>query len=399
MLGRKPVAVVFGAGNVGRGFLGQLFTESGYELVLVDIDEPLLRVLNERHGYRLHLVDNDAREELWIAPVRALNANDTEAVAAVVAGAALMATAAGARALPAVARTVAAGLARRLGDPKSEPVNIIVCENLKDAARFFRGLVSEALPPHLQPALAQKVGFVDTVIGRMVPLLTPEQRAADPSFIAAEPYKELPVDKEGFVGPIPGVVGLEACDRFAAYVARKLYIHNGGHAVLAYLGYRRGLIYGYEALADPVVRPVLEAAWIEAREGIAGAYQVSPRWLEAHADDLRRRFANRALGDTIIRLARDPLRKLAPDDRLVGAARLAERAGVEPRALAWAIAAGYCFDSTEDPIAQHLQEQIAQDGLPATLQAVSQIEPQEPLGQAVLGNHGRLRGGEWPCLP
>lgn len=389
-------AIIFGAGNVGRGFLGQLFTESGYQVVFVDIDEPLLQALNARGGYPLHLVDNDRHEVLWVEPVHALHAGDTEAVAAAVAGAALMATSAGVRALPAVARTVAAGLTRRLADTHVPPLNIIVCENLKDAAGYFRSLVQAELPASLQGLLPQKVGFVDTVIGRMVPLLTAAQRAADPALIMAEPYKELPVDRQGFVGMPPQVVGMELCDNFGAYVARKLYVHNLGHAVLAYLGYLRGHVYGYEALADERIQPLLEQAWGESRAGIVAACGASPRWLEDHATDLRRRFANRALGDTIIRLARDPLRKLAAEDRLVGAARLAERAGTMPQALAWAIAAGYCFASSEDPISQRLQQQISAEGLPATVQAVSGIAPDEALGRAVLASYTRLKAGEWP---
>lgn len=385
-----PLAVIFGAGNVGRGFLGQLFSESGYDITFVDIDAPLLRALNERRGYRLRLVDNDGEQSLWVAPVSGLHASDSEGVARAVASASLLATAAGVRALPALAHAIAAGLARRLaGD--APPLNIIVCENMKDAAGHLRGLVRAQLPPALHAALEQRVGFVDTVIGRMVPLLTPEQRAEDPSTIVAEPYKELPVDRQGLVGEIPQVAGLQACDQFGAYVARKLYIHNAGHAVLGYQGHLRGLTYGYEGLDDPEVRPLLEAAWQEAQAGIVAAYQVEPRWLQAHADDLRRRFANRALGDTVVRLARDPLRKLAAADRLVGAARLAERAGREPRALSQAIAAGYCFDSPEDPIAGRLQAQIAAEGLPATLRAVSQIDPEEPLGQMVVACYARLR--------
>lgn len=396
MVSHRPSALIFGAGNVGRGFLGQLCTEAGYEAVLVDIDEQLLAALNARHGYRLRLVENERAQELWIAPVRALPAGDTEQVAQAVAAASLLATAVGVRALPAVARTIAAGLAHRLEDPRAEPLNIIVCENLKDAAAHLRGLVRAELAERYRPACAERIGFVDTVIGRMVPLLTPEQRAEDPSFIMAEPYKELPVDRRALVGAVPQVVGLEACDRFGAYVARKLYIHNGGHAVLAYLGYLRGHAYGYQALEDPVVRPLLDAAWAEAQAGIAAAHEVPLRWLEEHADDLRRRFANRALGDTILRLGRDPLRKLAPEDRLVGAARLAERAGVTPRALAWAIAAGYRFDSPEDPIAVRLQGQIHAQGLPAAVQAVSGIGPAEPLGRAVHSCYEQSRTGEWP---
>ncbi|MDI7278191.1 MAG: mannitol-1-phosphate 5-dehydrogenase, partial [Anaerolineae bacterium] len=286
--------------------------------------------------------------------------------------------------------------ARRLARAGAPPLNVIICENLKDAASHFRELVRAELPADLRAALAGRVGFVDAVIGRMVPLLTPEQRAADPALIVAEPYKVLPVDKAGFVGEVPAIVGLEACGHFPAYVARKLYIHNGGHAVLAYLGYLRGHTYGYEALDDAVVLRLLLAAWEEARAGVARAFGVSPGWLEEHAGELRRRFANRALGDTIVRLARDPVRKLGPEDRLVGAARLAERAGVEPAALAWAIAAGYRFDSAEDPIAAQLQQRIASLGLAGVLAAVSQIGAEEPLGRVVLHCHARLGAGEWP---
>ena len=74
----------------------------------------------------------------------------------------------------------------------------------------------------------------------MVPPLTPEMRAADPTLIVVEPYKELPVDRAGLGRPVPAIVGMEPCDNFAAYTARKLYIHNCGHAVLAYLGHLAG---------------------------------------------------------------------------------------------------------------------------------------------------------------
>ena len=79
------------------------------------------------------------------------------------------------------------------------------------------------------------------------------------------------------------------------------------------------------------MRSLLEKALAESQPGDRlGIYRRSAHWLEAHTHDLLRRFTNRALGDTIFRLGRDPLRKLAPKDRLVGAARLAEKAGIFP---------------------------------------------------------------------
>jgi mannitol-1-phosphate 5-dehydrogenase len=276
-----------------------------------------------------------------------------------------------------------------------EPLNIIICENLKDAAATFRAMVYEQLTSQEQAYAARTIGFVDTVIGRMVPPPTVEMRAQDPSLIVVEPYKELPVDRRGFSGKIPHVVGMEPCDNFPAYTARKLYIHNCGHAVLAYLGYLCGYMYGYEALVDKRVRPLLERALVEARQGIVAAYGVDGGWLDAHVVDLMHRYANRFLGDTIFRLGRDPLRKLAARDRLVGSARLAEKAGLRPEALAWGIAAGYCFDAADDPMAVEMQERIHSQGFAAVLSAVSEIQADEPLGEKVRECYSSLKEKGW----
>ncbi len=392
-------ALIFGAGNVGRGFIGQLFCESGYEVVFVDVDQPLLDALNRRGSYTIRLVDNEGAAEVTVGPVRGLHAGQKEEIAGVLADATIAATAVGVRALPHVAPTVAAGIARRAARSATSPLNIIICENLKDAAATFRALVLSHLPAELHPYCATNIGFVDTVIGRMIPPLTPELRVEDPSLIVVEPYKVLPVDRKAFLGLSPTVgptespvVGMELCDNFPAYTARKLYIHNCGHAVLAYLGYLAGHEYGYEALDSPAIRPWFDAALRESQAGIVATYGVEPAWLEAHIADLNRRFANRALGDTILRLGRDPERKLGPTDRLVGAARLAEQAGVIPDALSRAIAAGYRFDDPRDPLALALQARIAAEGLDSVLAAVSGIQPAEPLAALVRRHHAAVVG-------
>ena len=376
-------SLVFGAGNVGRGFLGQLFAESGYEVVFVDVDQPLVAAMQTRGQYTIRLVDNDWMQEVTVAPVCALLAGETEAVAAHVATADIAATAVGVRALPFVAPLVAAGIARRAAAGNEMPLNIIICENLKDAATTFRSMVLDVLPAELHEYLNGHIGFVDTVIGRMIPPLAPELRAEDPTLIIVEPYKELPVDRATWIGSMPQVVGMEACDNFPAYTARKLYIHNCGHAVLAYLGYLRGHELGWQALADPLIRPLFDQALAESKAGIVAEYGVDPGWLDAHIADLTRRFANRALGDTVLRLGRDPLRKLGSTDRLVGAARLAERAGTEPNRLCMAIAAAYRFNDTRDPLAVEMQQRLADAGFDATLAAVSGILPDEPLAQQI----------------
>ena len=387
---KRPSAVMFGAGNIGRGFLGQLFFESGYEVVFVDVDEDLIAALNARHSYTIRMVENDESEEVTVSHVRALHAGDVAAVAQALTEAEIAATAVGARALPHIAPLVAAGVEQRRKSGVQAPLNVLICENMKDAAATFRRMVDESLSPAGLSYSQAHVGLVDTVIGRMVPPLEPDVRAQDPSLIVVEPYKELPVDRTGFVGPVPDIVGMEACSNFAAYTARKLYIHNCGHAILGYLGHLRGHEFGYQALEDEALRSMLEKALMESQAGIVAAHGVAPEWVEAHTTDLLRRFRNRALKDTVVRLARDPLRKLGPQDRLVGAARLAERAGVVPEALSLGIAAGYRFADAEDPMATALQQRLGSEGLEAVMADVSGIQSDEPLASLVREQYGTL---------
>jgi mannitol-1-phosphate 5-dehydrogenase len=389
-------AVIFGAGNIGRGFIGQLLSESGFTVTFVDVDDELVQALNTRREYHLQTVFYDEIRDYRIGPVRAIHGRDLEAVAKAVAAADLAATAVGANALPYVAPGLAAGIAAR-AQANGAPLNIILCENLKGAAKIMRGYVTEKVAPEAAGYLAESVGFVDTVIGRMVPMPTPEMRAEDVSFIRVEPYKELPVDRAGFVGPIPEVVAMEAHDNFALYTARKLYVHNCGHALLAYTGHPRGYEYGYEAMRDPEVRKVMDGGLRESVAGIAAKYGADPAWLQANMDDLMARFGNHVLADTVFRLGRDPIRKLSPTDRLVGAAKLVEETVGTPRFLSWGIAEALNFADDADPVAVDLQARLAVEGPAKVLQEICAIDPHSVLGQQVLHDYELLR--ENPTRP
>lgn len=383
-------AVIFGAGNIGRGFIGQLYSESGYAVTFVDVDQPLLDAMNQRHEYKVRLVTNAQTEEVTVGPVRAVHANNLEAVAEAVAHAEIGATAVGANVLKHIAPAIAAGVERRAGNNITEPLNLIICENLKGAAAALRELVQAALKPGHHDFLAAHIGFVDTVIARMVPPLTPELRAEDPSLIIVEPYKELPVDRAGFVGEPPAIVGMIPYAPFAFFTERKLYIHNAGHAALAYLGYRAGYEYGYEALVDDEIYFQARGAMEESALALTRKYRPASGALLANIDDLLGRFANRVLGDTVLRLGRDPIRKLARTDRLVGAALNALAEGVTPTHLVTGIAAALAFNHPEDPIAAGLQAKLHGYGIGRTLSEVCELGPGEPLFELVVARYRAL---------
>jgi len=223
---------------------------------------------------------------------------------------------------------------------------------------------------------------VETVIGRMVPAPTAQMRALDPLMIVAEPYKHLPVARANVVGELPALAGTEAHDDFDAYVARKLFVHNAAHAAVAYLGYPT-YEFIWQAVGDPRIRNTCEAALDETRQALVAAYGFDEDELNRFAADLLIRFENRTLGDTVARVAADPLRKLRPDDRLIGAANLCVANGVEPRALAQVIDAALRYDNPADPSAVSMQAALTAGGVGAFLMSHCGVESDSAIGKLV----------------
>ena len=240
MAASMKTAVMYGAGNIGRGFLGQLLSESGYEVVFVDVDDALVARLDSDRAYPVRLVSNAGTREVVVRNVRAVHGRDLERVATEIARAELMATAVGVNVLPRIAAPIAQGLRRRWESGNTAPLDILICENRLDADHYLRELVREALGKQERDWLDERVGFVEVSIGRMVPVMTPAMQEGNPLRIWVEEYAELPVDRDGFRGPIPAIRNLVPFSPFSLYIHRKLFIHNLGHALTAYLGQPRG---------------------------------------------------------------------------------------------------------------------------------------------------------------
>jgi mannitol-1-phosphate 5-dehydrogenase len=101
-------------------------------------------------------------------------------------------------------------------------------------------------------------------------------------------------------------------------------------------------------------------------------------------------------------VARDPIRKLAPDGPLVGPARLVvEATGVAPHAFATGIAAALAYRNSADPQSLRLGEMLARRGAAAVLADVCGLDEAHPLARAVLRTHRRWSGAvarhTWPA--
>ena len=384
-------AVQFGAGNIGCGFIGQLLFEGGYQTTFIDANSALVEALNQRREYPLRLVSDTDTTNLRIGNLNALDARkDAAQITQAILEADLICVAVGVAALPHVAPALAAGIAAR-ADAGCGPVDILLCENQWHAATLVRGLLEPHLLGRPQNYFHAKIGLVETVIGRMVPAPTDAMRAEDPLLVIAEPYKELPIARNMLQNPPPPLPGLIAADNFEAYEARKLYLHNMSHAALAYLGYLRGYEFIWQCADDTAVAAVCRAALSEVVPALAAEYGFDTDALETFSADLLHRFTNKALGDPVTRVAADPLRKLRPSDRLIGAANLCLTHDITPIALAQVIAAALRYDPPSDPAAKQLQQMRGRIGDANTLVKISGEGPETPLGRLIL----RQIPGQW----
>jgi len=383
--------VQFGAGNIGRSFIGRLFAEAGYRVVFIDVDSRLVSLLNERRSYPVVVKQNDRPDQIrLIGGVSAIDGRDRAAVIDVLTQADGMATSVGQRGLQAVLPLLAAALELRAAN-NAPPLDLIIAENLRSGAAWFRQNLGPLLPEGFD--LDSRLGLVETSIGKMVPIMPQDALNEDPLQLFAEPYDTLIVDRLGFRREVPALAGLKPVNNIAAWVDRKLFLHNMSHAALAYLGYQANpaLIYCWQAMELPAVVDAVRAALLQSAAALNRAYpdDLPQEELAAHADDLLNRYRNRALGDTLHRVGRDLGRKLAREDRLIGACLLAAKHGLPFDSLVPPIRAALKFAAPDEQgrvgeADQRILQAVAERGPRAVLCEIAGLDAGQSIDQRVL---------------
>ncbi len=344
-------AVHFGAGNIGRGFVGQLLHEGGYELVFSDVAAPLVDAINAESEYTVHEV-GDGGGETVVTDFRAINSKENpDALADEIATADVVTTAVGPTILRFVSPSIIAGLALR--DPSLPPLQVMACENAIRATDTLRDeMMAQAGPAW--DALAARAVFANTAVDRIVPG-QPEHSGVD---VYVEPFYEWAIERTPFGDSPPHIPGAHFVDDLAPYIERKLFTVNTGHAATAYFGAQAGIELISEALADPAIAAKVATALEETSALLAAKFGLDPSELTAYRTRILERFANPALPDTVWRVGRQPLRKLSRHERFVGPAAEAADRGIPVGGLVAAMAAALAFVDEHDEQAVQLQEQL-----------------------------------------
>ena len=383
--------VIIGAGKIGRGYMGQIFYENGYSITFVDILPALIEEINEKGTYQIHEVDTGVDDIYEIKDIQALHARAVDAICEKIAQVTIVVTSVGAGNLTDVAANIAAAIRYRKEKSIESSLNILVAENLMNGAQKFTTMIQQHLDDAEVDFMQHYVGIVGTVIGRTVPPLPTALETHSITDVFVEPHREFYINKYDYRGEIPNINGIHVTERYLATVSRKLYVHNCTHAVMGYLGHYYGHQFSHEAMADERVSSVVGQAMEETALAVEKEFGFSREEMQKYIQDLFHRYKNPHLGDTLLRIAKDPIRKLQPDDRLIGSARLIEKGGDDPQALAIGIAAALCFDVESDEKSQMLQHQILQDGIEVILERIAGIAVDERLGNEVLMQYHRLR--------
>jgi mannitol-1-phosphate 5-dehydrogenase len=379
-------AVHFGAGNIGRGFVGLLLHRAGYQVVFVDVVDELIDALNRTPSYLVKEVGLESREER-VDNYRAINSRgDEPAAVAEIASADIVTTAVGPTVLKFVAPVIAAGLRQRADG--TAPLALMACENAINATNVLAEHIRAAVPEDEWPAVAARAVFANTAVDRIVPA-----QSTDGLDVTVETYFEWAIERPPFGGDEPSIPDATWVDDLAPYIERKLFTVNTGHAATAYHGFARGIKKLSDALADDTVRAAVTGVLDETRQLLVAKHDFTAEAQQAYVDKILQRFANPYLPDTVDRVGRQPLRKLSRSERLIGpAAELAER-GIRPQHLLATVEAALSFDVPDDPQSVELQQLLRTLTAAEVTERICGLTPADPLYDDVVAVMARKVGG------
>ncbi|MEC9490937.1 MAG: mannitol-1-phosphate 5-dehydrogenase [Halanaerobiales bacterium] len=380
-------ALHFGAGNIGRGFIGLLLNLSDYKVVFADIDQEIITELNEKNSYQVSEVGDEKEKHYQVDNVRGILSNKTYQVAEEIKDADLITTAVGVNNLKYLAEVIAEGIKLRIAEASNKKLNIIACENAVRATSKLKKEVYKFLTQAEEQKAEKKVGFVDSAVDRIVPPQENENRLD----VKVEPFKEWIVDKTQFKGKIPIIEGMTPSDNLLAFVERKIYTLNTGHAATAYLGFYYNYQYIHQAIKDDKIYDTVKSALKESGQSLVKLYDFDSKQHEQYIEKILKRFMNPALKDSVERVGREPMRKLSEEDRLVKPALRAVENDISPTGLSKSIAAALFFDVKEDEQSQKMQQLINDIGIDQALEEITSISSDSELGKEIISKYQQLK--------
>lgn len=364
-------AIQFGAGNIGRGFIGALLSKSGYHVVFADVNEEIISKINEDKCYTIHIMDVECKDEKVENISGVISTSDE--ILEEIRTSDIITTAVGPLVLPRIASTIANGIKLRKITGVTSYLNIIACENAIKASSQLEEEVKKYLNEEEIAYLNEYVGFPNCSVDRIVPPVKSENILD----VVVENFYEWNVEEKAFKGEIPKIYGMNLVDNLMAYIERKLFTLNTGHAITAYFGYLKGYNTVDESIKDEVIHDLVKKAMIESGQGLIAKYNFDKEEHFKYIDKIIERFKNPYLKDDVARVGREPLRKLNENDRLIKPLMTAKSFNLDIDNLLLGVGAALNYNNEEDSQSVELQSLISEKGVKESLAHVANLAQEQ----------------------
>ena len=374
-------AIQFGAGNIGRGFIGKLLSEADYKVYFADVSESIVNALQEKNEYTVEVVGEN-KAEVIVKNVDGVFSNDAKLLE-LITKADIITTAVGPTVLTIISKSLAQGITKRFEEGIKNNLNIIACENMIKGTSFLKEEVEKHLSEEVISYMNDYIGFPNSAVDRIVP---PMEKSADILRVRVEEFKEWIVEAPLFKGEIPKINGMDLTDNLMAFVERKLFTLNTGHAITAYLGVIKGHKTVKESIEDEAIETIVKSAMNESGEVLINRYNFERDTHTKYIEKILNRFKNPYLVDEVDRVGRQPLRKLGYNDRLIKPLRGTIEYGTKNSSLIKGIAAALKYRNAEDEQAVELEKKLNTLEFTAAIKEITSLEDEsiiKKIGEAL----------------
>lgn len=372
-------AVHFGAGNIGRGFIGDILSKNNVAITFVDVNERVIDELNKRHSYEIEVAE-EGQPHIVVKNVSGVNnAKNPDEVIKAIASADIITTAIGPNILPFIAELIAKGIEARKAAGNNTPIDVLACENMIGGSQYLYQEVKKYLSADGLVFAEQCVGFPNAAVDRIVPAQTHE----DPLFVVVEPFNEWVVETSRMKNPTFKLTGVHYEKDLEPFIERKLFSVNSGHATSAYTGAFYGAKTILEALKDDRVKAQVEAVLGEIRSLLIAKWNFDEQALIDYHKIIISRFENPFIVDDVNRVARTPIRKLGYDERFIRPIRELKERQLSYQNLLKTIAFVFHYNDSNDEQSVQLQELLATKPLPEVVADVTGLTDQDLISEIV----------------
>lgn len=373
---------VIGAGKTGRGFIGRLLQEDGRPFLMFDNNNSLVEKLKNAGEFEVEFFGG-VREPVQIKDFAVEHTGNTGACELLGQVKAVFVSVGGSNIVE-VGHWLGQVFERRLKDNNLE-CSFITCENANNPAEKLKDSFLSVLSAGDRETAEKLYGFSEATV-----FCTTIEDKEMPLNIKSENYPRLQCDAAPLKGNLPPIKGLRLVEGFENFLLRKLYTYNAASAAISYLGWLKGYKLYSDAANDNDILLLLNELYTEVGKALCKAHGYTEEDQMEFAELSLKKFRDRTIADSIERNAREPHRKLAFNERIIGPARLIQEYGGNTRPLEITAAAALLYDDPADKVWTGLKDSLGPEKI---LEQISKLDKASLIVKRIMECYRNLKEG------